>query len=573
MPNSVVQQIKDKLNIIDVVSSYLKLEKTGINFRAPCPFHSEKKPSFFVSPTRQSFKCFGCGASGSVFDFIMQIEGIEFGDALKILAKRAGVQLEEYHPELKTKRQRLYEICELSCQFFEKQLETEKGKKVLEYLKKRKLTQETIKKWRIGYSLDMWRTLSDFLVSKGYNRMEILEAGMAVKSEKGSYDRFRGRIMFPIFDLSSQVVGFGGRVFEKQEDTAKYLNIQNTLLYDKSKTLYGLNFGKMDTRKKDYCILTEGYMDVISSHQAGFSNTVAASGTSLTPFQLKILKRYTNNILFSFDMDSAGSLATKRGIDLAQKEGFDIKVIAMPHDKDPADVIAENPGEWEKLVKNAKEIMDFYFDDAFHRFDQETSKGKKEISEQILPLIRKVPNKILQFHFINKLSKALKVSEESVVGELKNIITKKDEETKREVTFNQKKARGQLLEEKIIALIFRSNEQLQYVLDEDIELFSPAFQIILTCLKEEKDIKKACLKIEKKESHLKTVIDDCVFKSEMETEENIDDEFQVCLSAFRDFSSKERLKDIGKEIEQVEREGNEEKLLELMQTFNKMIKS
>ncbi|MEK7103806.1 MAG: DNA primase, partial [Patescibacteria group bacterium] len=378
--DTAVQQIKERLDIVEVVSSYLKLEKTGINLRARCPFHQEKGPSFFVSPQRQMFKCFGCGAVGSVFDFIMKIEGIEFVDALKILAAKAGVELSDYKPQDQTERTKLLAIAELAAKFFEKQLQqTSLGKKCQEYLLQRGLTQETIANWRLGYSVaptsGSWRTLSDFLVGRGFKRDEIVKSGLAVESEKAQmpYDRFRARIMFPIFDINSQVIGFGARKTDfiegNKDEGPKYLNTPSTLLYDKSHALYGLHFAKMEIRKHNFCILTEGYMDVILSHQAGFTNTVAASGTALTNLQLNLIKRYTNNLHTAFDRDTAGSSATVRGIDLAQKENFDIKVILMPEGKDPADIISQNKDDWQKAVDEAKDITAFYFEDAFLKFD------------------------------------------------------------------------------------------------------------------------------------------------------------------------------------------------------------
>lgn len=577
MPDSIVQEIKDRLDIIDVVSGYLKLEKTGINYRAPCPFHSEKKPSFFVSPSRQMFKCFGCGKSGSVFDFVMELEGIEFADALRVLAKKAGVALKEFKPELKTKRERLFEICNLSTSFFEKQLNSEKGKKVIDYLLKRGLKKESISKWRIGYSPLSWTSLSEFLISKGYNREEVVEAGLAVKKEGGgSYDRFRGRIIFPVFDLHSQVIGFGGRVFEKDNETAKYVNIQNTPLYDKSRVLYGLNFAKMDLRKKNECILTEGYLDVILSHQEGFENTVASSGTSLTPFQLKILKRYTPNLLTAFDMDSAGQIATKRGIEIAQKEGFDIKVIIMPKDKDPADVLSENPALWCELVSSSKNIMDFYFEDALNKFDASDPKGKKDISENLLPLIKRIPSKILQFHWAKRLAKALKVSEEAVLEELKNLVFRKEEREEEKPLIL--KPRFQMLEEKLLALCVKAPEStLCLVQKEDLNSFSGCFKTILASFQKhevkcKKDAEKVCEKMEKKDESLKKVIDDCLFKSEIEEVEEVEKEFKVCLSSFRKLSAEQRMENLTSEIEKAEREGNEEKLENLLKTFSQLAK-
>lgn len=396
MISSPIDEIKSRLDIVEVISSYIKLQKAGANYRALCPFHSEKKSSFFVSPARQIWHCFGCNSGGDIFRFIMQIEGVEFGDALRMLAQRAGVELKPLKPELITERQRLYEICELAAQFFEKQLESKTGQEVKKYLLNRGISAETIKKWRLGYSPDLWQGLSDFLTSKNYKKEEIEKAGLAIKNEKGKfYDRFRGRVMFPVFDLNSQVIGFGGRIFEEEKkaekeiEEAKYINTPSTLLYDKSRVLYGLDKAKLAIRKNDFCILVEGYTDVILSNQSGYENVVATSGTALTPYQLKILKRYSENLYTSFDMDVAGDSATKRGIDLAQIQGFNIKVIVLPEGLDPADVISRNSQEFGELIKKSLSILEFYFQNTFSRFDKKTPEGKKNISKILLPVIKK----------------------------------------------------------------------------------------------------------------------------------------------------------------------------------------
>ncbi len=576
MADLVVQQVKDKLDIVEVVSSYIKLEKTGINLRAPCPFHGEKKPSFFVSPTRQSFKCFGCGKSGSVFDFVMEIEGIEFGDAFRMLAKRAGVELKSFSPELQTKRQRLYQICEIATKFYEKQLEDGiAGQKAKQYLIERGIKPETIKQFRLGYAPDAWRTLSDFLISKGYNRGEVVEAGLAVKSEKANipYDRFRARIIFPVFDLSSQVIGFGGRVFDNDENIAKYLNTSNTLLYDKSKVLYGLNFGKIEVRRNNYCILTEGYTDVILSHQAGFINTVSSSGTALTPHQLAIIKRYTPNLLTAFDMDSAGGLATQRGIELAMAQDFEVKVIAMEKDKDPADIILDNPLKWQEAIEGAKEIMDFYFINATSKFDPSIPQDKKQIAAFLLPFIKKTPNKILQSHWLQKLANILKVSESSILEELRTTSIQEPARYTSNVPSNQTpvysrgvKPRHQLLEERVLSLILKQPKTIALVNNDLINDFSPEIKTIFTNLKENKP---ACdIKLENKEAQ--ELLTNCLFESESITEQDVTSEVTLCLNQLKYLRDKNQLELLAKAISIAEEQKDEEKLKSLVGQFNQL---
>ncbi len=498
-----IEEIKNKLNIVDIVGSYVKLSKTGVNYRGVCPFHSEKGPSFFVSPTRQMWHCFGCGAGSSIFDFIMKIEGIEFGDALRILAAKAGVELKKENPQIVSERKKLYEICDLACSFFEKQLgNSAYGKEAKEYLLKRGIKEETIKKWRLGYSPDTWQGLSDFLVGRGYAREEIVKAGLAVQSDKGNnpYDRFRGRIIFPIFDLNSQVIGFGARIFKQADakETAKYINTPQTMLYDKSNILYGINYAKLAIRKNNQCVLTEGYTDAIMCHQAGFENTVAVSGTALTPRHLSVLKRYSDNLLLSFDMDLAGDTATKRGINLAESQGFNIKVIdTYSGAKDPAEIILENPENWKKSVENARTIMDFYFDSAFKKFDKNDPKQKKEIGRIILPAIKRIQNKIEQSHWVQKLVEKLDVSQEAVLEELKNIKTENNYSAQsvsgdhHSVVKNAGnngftiEGRKKLLEERIILLVLKNPANINLIKELDFRLFCEKSREFLNNLSKE----------------------------------------------------------------------------------------
>ena len=483
-----IEEIKNRLDIVDVIGSYLKLKKAGANMTAVCPFHSEKKPSFFVSPSKQIWKCFGCGAGGGIFDFIMQIEGVEFGDALRILAKKAGVELKRERPEIKTKRQRLYEVNELAARFYEKQLEASSiGKEAKQYLLNRKISEQSIKLWRLGYSPDKWRGLSDFLISKGYAQDEIVSAGLAIRGDGGKfYDRFRARIMFPIFDFNSQIIGFGGRIFkqEKEENQAKYLNTPNTLLYDKSYTLYGLNNAKVEIRKQDGAVLVEGYTDVILSHQHDVKNVVAVSGTALTLRQLNILKRYSNNLLLSFDMDIAGDMATKRGIGLAQEKGFNIKILTLTGSHDAADVISRDPEEWKKIIANAKEILEFYFETTLAKFDQALPQDKERISQILLPVIKRIPNNIVRFHWIQKLAQELGVREKDIEEELLKVQLPKQEEEKQENSFQLlSKTRQEVLEKELLLLILADKENINFLDDKDYDFFSSETKQILLIIK------------------------------------------------------------------------------------------
>jgi len=589
MSDSQIDEIKNRLNILDIVGSYVKLSKTGINYRGICPFHSEKGPSFFVSPSRQMFKCFGCSAGGDIFEFVKRIEGVEFGDALKILAAKAGIELKRENPKLKTERQRLYEICDLSASFFEKQLNGSSwGKEAKDYLIKRGITEESIKKWRLGYSPDTWQGLSDFLVGRGYSRDEIVRAGLAVKSEKGNnpYDRFRGRIIFPVFDLNSQVVGFGGRVFSGRggsapggknpnNETAKYINTPQTLLYNKSNILYGLNSAKVSVRKNNQCVLTEGYTDAIMAHQAGFENTVAVSGTALTQLHLNILKRYSDNLLLAFDMDLAGDTATRRGINTAESLGFNIKIIETYNGaKDPAEIILENPENWKESLLKAKSIMDYYFDSAFAGFDKSEPEGKKAIGKTILPAIKRVQNKIEQSYWIQKLAEKLGVKEEAVLEELSRLerdpaVAGKNIKTA-EIGKKDFSAVGRrkLLEEKVVSLVFKNPENLNLIEDRHRNLFCEKTRGFIDELRNGGGSEAVFADVLKKDEY-KDFFDALALRAEVEYEEDGPQEIQLCLSELKGIELRNGLNDM---LEAIKSEADEAKKQELIKEFDKVAK-
>ena len=422
-----VEQIKERLNIVDVVSSYLKVEKAGINFKAKCPFHNEKTPSFFISPTRQSFYCFGCGEKGDIFSFVEKFEGLDFKGALKTLASRAGIELKKFRTEEnKEEKDELFEIMELATKFYENNLA--ENKPALEYLKKRGLSSDSISKWRLGFARDEWRDLHDFLVGKGFSEGKVLEAGLIKKipDENKYYDTFRNRIMFPIFNNSGQVIAFSGRALKdpatgsRQENKIpKYLNSPETKLFYKSEVLYGFNIAKNYIRKLDYAVLVEGQMDLLMSHQAGVLNTVASSGTALTELHLKKIQRLSNRIIIAYDSDSSGEKASRRAAELALSLGMEVKVASLPNGEDPDSIIKKDPQKWKTALKESEHFVDFALNKALR--ENEGRNLTREILKNVLPLASIIKSDIEKSQFVKKIALKMKVSEEAVWNDFKKI--------------------------------------------------------------------------------------------------------------------------------------------------------
>ncbi len=451
--SSVIDDIKARLDLVELIQSYIRLQKAGVNYRANCPFHNERTPSFVVSPTRQIWHCFGCSKGGDHFKFVMEIEGLDFPDALELLAKRAGVQLRREDPRLRSERTRLYNLVEEAAKIYEAVLHSSPSPETrisppLAYLKNRGLADETVKNFRLGYAPDSWDFLTSRLRAKGYKNEEIEKAGLAVKSEQGSYyDRFRNRITFPIADASGRTVGFSGRIFDnsqlpaasRQQPTgshsqpvassqkqtaapAKYINTPQTPVYDKSRVLYGFDKAKEEIRRQNAVVLVEGQMDVVMSHQAGVKNAVAVSGTALSSQQLQTIKRLANSIISSFDRDAAGEKATKRSLDLAASFDFERKAAMLPQGfKDPAEIVEKDPALWQKAVDQAQPIVQFYLDSALARHDRATGQGKRSIAEEVLPEIKVIQSEVEKTHWLQALAKEINIPEEVLWQELKKV--------------------------------------------------------------------------------------------------------------------------------------------------------
>ncbi len=421
-------EIKNRLNIVDVLGEYLRLEKAGANYRALCPFHNEKSPSFMVSEEKQMWHCFGCQKGGDIFTFVMEIEGLEFREALKILAEKAGVELAGYNSQKTEEKNRTLEILELATKFYEVQLWKGSGKvKILNYLKERGLNDETIKIFRLGYAPNGWRNILEFLVKRDYKIEEIARTGLLVEktginNERSAnyYDRFRDRIIFPICDYSGKVLGYSARVAPGgDESQAKYVNSPETEVYHKSKILYGIDKAKSEIKQKDFALLVEGNMDVIASYQAGIKNVVAVSGTALTPDQLDILKRYTKNLKMLFDMDSAGEAATRKSIKLCLEKNISAQIVILPFGKDAADAAKNNPQKLLEAVAQAKSVMDYLFQKTFSEYDKNKVEDKKKISRSLLEILEIMSDAVEKSHWIKKLAAELDVAESALTDMLK----------------------------------------------------------------------------------------------------------------------------------------------------------
>ncbi len=422
-----IDEIKSRVSIVQLVQEYFPLKKAGTNWKGLCPFHGEKTPSFMVSDDRMIFHCFGCGEGGDIFTFLQKIEGYDFPEVLKLLADRAGVKIEHRDPRIQHERNLIAEIIDLSARFYRKVLtHASQAEPARQYLASRDLRPETQQTFGIGFAPDGWELLSQFLGKRGYKDDDIIRSGMGLRSVngRGLYDRFRKRIMFPIRNHQGIVIGFTGRLLpedeKKPEAGGKYVNTPETPLYHKGEVLYGLDLAKHEIKKEDAAVLVEGNMDVISSHQAGVRNVIAASGTALTDAQLRLLSRYTERIAVAFDADAAGDIAARRGILTALQNGFSVRVINIPQTsgKDPDDCIRKNPILWKNAIADAQDIIEYLIVRARAKFDLRSIEGKKAALVQILPVIAQCGDDVAQAHYVHQVAETISLPDDVIRSEM-----------------------------------------------------------------------------------------------------------------------------------------------------------
>lgn len=490
IPRGFSDELRNQADILRIVGDYVSLKKKGASYWACCPFHNEKTPSFSVNPAKQFFKCFGCGKAGDVFTFVMEIEGCPFPEAVKTVAEKSGIQVprvedsKEYE-ERDRLRAEILQINQWATEFFEENLmQTPEGRAACDYLEKRGISDETRKTFRLGYAPNSWDACSEYLKSRGASRSQIEQSGLVTIKENrsGFYDRFRGRLMFPICDTQGRVVAFGGRTLGDGEP--KYLNSPETIVYTKGEHLFGLNNSRDAIRRRGYAVLVEGYLDYLIPWQAGVTNLVASLGTALTDNQVRLLGRYARRIVVNFDPDSAGVAATKRSLELLVAQGFRVNVLSLPDNLDPDEYIrAHGPQSYLKVLKSSQPFLDYIVEEALKSHDQKRPQGKVETINAILPYLRLVKDRIERAEQFELIADRLKIDSNLIREEFKKAADTRQETVSERVMTSMiavKPAEKKLLECMLNHANVRRN-MLAEITDEDLDGLRTAslFQLLL----------------------------------------------------------------------------------------------
>lgn len=587
---SPVDEIKNRLDIVDVVSEYIKLKQAGVNYKAPCPFHKEKTPSFMVSRDKQIWHCFGCGEGGDIFGFVMRMEGVEFPEALRILANKAGVQLKKQDPALYNQKTKLLDLLAEATKFYHRLLlESPQAQKALDYLLNRKITKETIEEFQIGYAPDGWEITKQYLEQKGYRENDIFLAGLLVKKEetKSLYDRFRDRIMFPIRDIHGNVVGFSGRAMKSEEEAgAKYINTPQSMVFDKGRLLFNLDKAKIDIRKLGYAIVAEGQMDVISSYQAGIKNIIASSGTALTSDQIKLLKRYTNNLALCFDMDEAGQIAAKRAIDASLNQSMNIKVIVIPEEfgKDPDECINKNPENWKKAIKDSLYLIDYFIQKAKKDYDLTNVNQKTKAINEVLEVLGKIQDPVEQSNWMQKIFDQFEVPEQVLRERLRQYKSKAPEIKQDDSAYKKVvRSKNQILSERIIALALKFSPNLSFIIDnlstdmiKQEELKELYNQIVSYYTKSSKKdlITDDFLRILEENQQIKKNAQTLLLMAEREfldfTQKDFENEAKKTIRLIKQDFYTNQLKDLEKGIKEAEKVSDKNEIERLLKKFGKI---
>lgn len=465
--------IKEKLDIVEVIREFLPLKPAGSSWKGLCPFHNEKTPSFMVSPDRQTWHCFGCSKGGDVFSFVMEKEKMDFPEVLRMFAEKTGIQLRHMDPKLQNQKTILYDIMEAAVEWWHSRLASDEGKAARAYCVQRGLSDDVIMSWQLGFAPESWDRLSHHLVTKGFKLVDIIASGVVIERQNAQndkrlpfYDRFRARVIFPIRDANGITVGATARILPgAKEDTAKYINTPETLIYNKGRILFALDRAKQAIKDAAFAVMVEGNMDALSSHACGVANVVAVSGTALTLEHAKLLHRYTDEVALCFDEDTAGQAASRRGIDTLLREGFAVSLIALPSGvKDPDECIQKDPALWRAAVSARQPMFDALFARAKKR-DTTNVREKKAIAKDLLSLVAKVPDGVERSHYVHELATLLHVPETFLYEALPHGSQTASEARPRE-TEKPTQDRHALLSERLLALLVQYPEHAQHIFQE-----------------------------------------------------------------------------------------------------------
>jgi len=584
IPEETITQVLDRCDIVEVISEYVALKKMGRNFKACCPFHHEKTPSFVVNQDKQIYHCFGCGVGGNVISFVMNHDHMDFPSALRHLAQKAGISVPETSHESSGKnlgvRETLFKATELSAEFFHDILVAGKSgsQGAQDYLKNRGIKLATAQKLKIGFAPEGWDNLMSFLRSKNISLSIMEKAGLAIPKEKGEgfYDRFRNRVMFPIFDIRSRCLGFGARTMEKNA-SAKYINSPETTIYSKREHLYGFHLSKQAVAEKDYVVVVEGYMDFLTPFQAGFENIVASLGTALTTEQIRLIRRYTKNVVMLYDADPAGQSAMLRSLDLLIEEDMSVKIALLASGEDP-DSFVQRQGieEFCKRIESAQSLFDYKVNALMEKHDRKTPEGKAKISAEMLATIAKYKNEVLRQEYVRQLAHVLGISEDALRVELKKINTSisKDESAP---AVRSKKSVVRAVERDLLRLMLEEQAMIPLVQEEvnlddfqDTQVRS-VVEYVFDCSKKEKSVNISHLIQCFKDQETLQFLSELMAANEIVVEDK-DSLRQDYINRMKGDRVKIERKNLCYEIQKAESEGNQERLEELKQKFHQLMK-
>ena len=580
IPENILEDILNRIDIVEVISGYLPLKKSGRNFKACCPFHHEKTPSFMVSSEKQIYHCFGCGESGNAFKFLMRYERFDFPEAVQTLAKKAGVILPETHrlDQASTNLSTLlFKANELATLFYENNLQSTQGTLAKNYLLKRGISNETIKLFKLGFALESWDSLINHLRQKSVSLLHLDKAGLVVPKDGGGfYDRFRNRIIFPIFDVKARSLAFGARVLDNS--LPKYINSPETAVYVKGKNLYGLNLAKEAIRENDYVVIVEGYLDLIIPFQYGIKNIVASLGTALTADQARLIKRHTQNVVMVYDADQAGEMAALRSLDIFVEEEMNVKVASLPQGFDPDTFVRKYGAEQFKgLIESAENLFDYKLKILKSRFDARQIEGKAKICASMLETLSNIKNEILKSEYIRKLAQSLDVEEDALIKEIRKVKQEPNRADLR-VIAPPKGVKINPAEQLLIKLMLDENRLVGRIkenlepADFQDERASRIVSIIFDLDSQGKTIGAQHLMNYLEDEDILQIVSESVFLLEDASKEHKEKVVHDCINRLKNEKTRLRRVHLHDQIKDAQAEGDEKRINELVEEFHDLIK-